>query len=97
MTTRKRKDVEVSLAEKGFTLVSDKDHRYYVFKFDNRVVARTKVSHGTKYKDLGDDLISRMARQCWLNTQEFLELVDCTLSQQGYEDKLRQKKTVRLA
>ena len=66
MATRKRKDVESSLSQKGFTLQDGKDYRYYFFMFNDRLVARTKVSTGKKYKDLGNDLVSSMARQCHL-------------------------------
>jgi len=91
MATRKRKDVESALSQKGFELQDGGDHRYYVFLFQARRVARTKVSHGTKYKDLGDDLLDHMARQCHLTKSNFLDLVDCSLSQQGYEDILREQ------
>jgi len=90
MATRKRKDVEANLSNKGFTLNDKKDHRYYFFTLDDRIVARTKVSHGTKYKDLGNDLIVAMAKQCHLSKEQFLELVDCTMSQQDYEMSLRE-------
>ena len=91
MATRKRRDVESALSQKGFTL-QDGDHRYYVFLFQGRLVARTKVSHGTKYKDLGDDLLAHMAQQCHLTKNIFLELVDCSLTQKGYEGNLREQK-----
>ena len=91
MATRKRQVVEERLVQKGFTLVPSKDHRYYVFVFENRTVARTKVSLGTKYKDLSDDLISAMARQCHLPKSEFLDLVDCPMTQRGYEERLREQ------
>ena len=91
MATRKRKDIETNLSQKGFTLQDGKDHRNYFFMLNDRLVARTKVSLGTKYKDLGNDLITAMARQCHLTKDQFLELVDCTMSQQDYEVCLREK------
>ena len=91
MATRKRKDVEAAITQKGFVLEKSGDHRYYHFLFNNRRIARTKVSHGTKYKDLSDDLLSHMANQCHLTMPEFLQFVDCPLSQQGYEGKLRER------
>ncbi len=43
------------------------------------------MSHGTAYKTIGDPLLGEMARQLGLVKKQFLELVDCTLDQQGYE------------
>lgn len=91
MATRKRKDVESILLQKGFLLQDGGDHRYYVFYLHERLVARTKVSHGTRYKDLADDLLSKMSRQCHLTKGEFLNLVDCPLTQQGYEQILQDR------
>ena len=89
MAMRKRKDVESALSQKGFTLQEQADHRYYFFYLDGKQVVRTKVSHGTKYRDLGDDLITQMARQCRLTKQQFLNLVDCPMSQGQYEQVLQ--------
>ena len=91
MATRKRKDVESALSQKGFVLQDDGDHRYYHFCFQGRRVARTKVSHGTKYKDLADDLLVAMAKQCRLTKSNFLDLVDCHLTQDGYETRLKEQ------
>ena len=90
MVTRKRKNVEANLLRKGFAL-DERDHRCYIFTFEDRIVAMTKVSLGTQYKDLGNDLIGKMARQCHLTKDQFLELVDCTMSQQDYETSLRER------
>jgi hypothetical protein len=87
MAIRKRLAVETALLQKGFSLdtSSSGDHRYYVFYIEDRLVARTKVSHGTKYKDLADDLLMHMSKQCHLTKGEFLDLVDCHISQIEYE------------
>jgi len=91
MTTRKRKNVEASLLRKGFVL-DETDHRCYIFKVENRVVAMTKVSRDTQYKDLHSDLIAKMARQCSLTKYQFLELVDCSMSKDDYKEHLRKQK-----
>jgi hypothetical protein len=91
MATRKRKIVEAALLQKGFALEDDSDHRYYVFIFQGRIIARTKVSRGTKYKDLADDLIAHMSKQCRLTKEEFLNFVDCTMLQEEYEESLRKR------
>ncbi|MDR2438177.1 MAG: hypothetical protein LBE12_02245 [Planctomycetaceae bacterium] len=96
MSTRKRTEIETALSQKGFQLQENKDHRYYFFRYNGRLITRTKVSHGTKYKDLSDDLISQMAKQCRLSKNDFLKFVDCSVSQQQYEIKLQQQNLLEL-
>jgi len=43
------------------------------------------MSHGSSYKTIGDPLLGTMAKQVGLTKKSFLELVDCTLDQTGYE------------
>lgn len=85
-----RLEIRKSLVEKGFKEIVKGDHKVYHFH-DNGLAtrARTKMSHGSKYKTLGDDLVSCMARQCMLSNREFRELVECTLSLDGYRSILR--------
>ena len=90
MAIRKRRDISSALTRKGF-LVEERDHTYYHFYLNGRLVATTKMSHGTKSADIGDELLSSMARQCKLTKQKFLELVDCTCSQKEYERILSQR------
>ena len=86
----KRDDVVGSLTRKGFHHSKKKaDHDFYTFRHNGKKTAvYTKVSRGTKYKTLGDTLVSMMAKQCRLSVQEFAELVKCTLSAEEYEKKL---------
>ena len=37
------------------------------------------------------DLLAQMARQCKLTKSDFLALVDCPLSREAYEEKLREQ------
>lgn len=46
---------------------------------------RTHTSHGAKPKDLGNSLLKDMAYQCRLSKADFLRLVDCDLTREGYE------------
>ncbi|MDR3197072.1 MAG: hypothetical protein LBU34_04300 [Planctomycetaceae bacterium] len=91
MSTRKRTEIEKALSQKGFQLQENKDHRYYFFRVNGKSITKTKVSHGIKYKDLSDDLISQMAKQCRLSKNDFLKFIDCSMSQQQYENQLQQK------
>ncbi|MEZ5337293.1 MAG: hypothetical protein R3F46_03430 [bacterium] len=84
-----RRAVEAGLANKGFVRRPG-DHNFFVyFTRDGRQTAiTTKASHGSKRKDIHDGLLAAMGRQCRLSRQEFLDLVDCPLSQEQYEDLL---------
>jgi hypothetical protein len=85
MPSLKRDDVESSLARKGFTEEAGKDHRYFRLLHQGKDTGiYTKTSRGTGYKALGDGLVSSMAKQLKLQTKEFVQLVDCSLSAEDY-------------
>jgi hypothetical protein len=83
---RPRKEVEAALLNKGFKQ-SNNDHRYFIyFAADGRKTpVKTKTSHTPKAKEIGDDLLAMMARQCHLPRARFLDLIDCPLSRDEYE------------
>jgi predicted RNA binding protein YcfA (HicA-like mRNA interferase family) len=84
----KRNDVEAALVRKGFQKSSG-DHNFFIYRtLDGKITTvRTKTSHG--HREIGDNLIAVMARQCSLTVGDFNDLVNCTLSRGEYEDKLR--------
>ena len=84
---RQRADVVSALEKKGFRKKPGGDHDYYSYWniSGKKTSIYTKVSRGTNYKTLSDSLIGKMARQTQLAKNKFLELVDCTLSQELYE------------
>jgi predicted RNA binding protein YcfA (HicA-like mRNA interferase family) len=85
MPSLERDDVEASLAKKGFAKETNKDHRYFRLLHGGRVTGiYTKTSHGSGHKTLSDGLVSRMAKQLNLQTKEFVQLVDCSLSAEDY-------------
>ncbi len=86
---RNRKAVEASLESKGFVKVEG-DHHYFVYltKDGLKTRARTKTSHSPKVRDIADNLLGPMARQCLLVRSEFLRLVDCPMSRDDYEVRL---------
>ena len=87
---RDKRDVEAGLESKGFQKV-DGDHHYYVYwsAGGKKSMAKTKTSHGSG-RDVSDDLLSKMARQCGVTKANFLKLVDCPLQRPDYENLLRQ-------
>jgi predicted RNA binding protein YcfA (HicA-like mRNA interferase family) len=91
MATRSKLDIERALQKKGFQAERDGDHRYYSFRFSKDITIKTKVSHSSKGKDIPSDLISKMAKQCHLSKNDFLEFIDCSLSQEQYVSKLHEQ------
>ena len=84
-----KKDMVVrNLIKKGFEQ-DERDHLYlcYVRSDGLRTSIRTKVSHGSK-SDITTGLVSAMARQCHITTQQFRRLAECTLYRQQYEQLL---------
>ncbi len=86
---RNRKAVESTLQAKGFAKIEG-DHHYFVYltRDGRKTRARTKTSHSPKVKEIADNLLGQMARQCLLTKPEFLRLVDCPMSRDDFERKL---------
>ena len=84
---RKQDAVEKSLLNKGF-LPGGGDHNFFFYnsKAGKKTIVRTKTSHGGK--EIDDNLLSQMAKQCKLTNKDFGLLVDCPLSRDDYEAKL---------
>jgi hypothetical protein len=84
---RKQGDVEKSLLAKGFC-AREGDHSYfnYYSKAGKKTAVFTKTSHGAR--EIDDNLLSRMAKQCRLSNKDFGLLVDCPLDRNAYEAKL---------
>lgn len=83
---RKRDLIIANLTGKGFEVV-DGDHIFLVYRRTDglKTAIRTKVSRGSSHKDISDSILGQMAKQVRLSKKTFLELVDCTLNQIGYE------------
>jgi predicted transcriptional regulator len=79
---RNKSRLEKSLLDKGF-IKTEGDHNYFIYYTQDglKTAVKTKTSHTKKMKDIPDNLLSQMAKQCRLNKAEFLNLVDCPLSQ----------------
>ena len=87
---KEKKEVQGGLLNKGFQ-PHEGDHHYYIYwSADGRKsMAKTKTSHGSG-RDLSDDLLAKMAKQCGLTKQQFLRLVECPLAREDYERLLRE-------
>jgi predicted RNA binding protein YcfA (HicA-like mRNA interferase family) len=84
---RKQNDVEKSLKSKGFQQ-REGDHNYfnYYSKAGKKTAVFTKTSHGAR--EIDDNLLGQMARQCKLSRADFERLIDCPLDRDSYEVKL---------
>lgn len=85
------RECEAAHRKKGFVVSVDGNHVFY--RFLNKtgdVVVFTKISHGPKGRTLSAKLISDMARQCLLTKQQYLDFIDCKMSEEAYREILRQ-------
>jgi len=84
---RKQADVEKSLLNKGFQ-VGGGDHKFFVYHSvaGKKTAVRTKTSHGAR--EIDDNLLAQIAKQCRLSNKDFGLLVECPLSREAYEAKL---------
>ncbi len=89
-SVRSGRVIEAALRKKGFRVDATRDHVYFYFlKLDGEdSKIFTKISHGMGNSSLSADLISKMSRQLRLTKSQFLELIDCTLSEEGYRETL---------
>lgn len=90
MNPRKKGDVEKALRRKGFRS-RESHHTFwsYYSTEGKRTEIFTKVSHG--HSEISPDNLRKMAKQCFLTNSEFVDLMQCPLSREQYEEILRQK------
>jgi len=83
---RKRDMIISNLTAKGFEK-SEGDHIFLLYRRSDglKTAIRTKLSRGSSHRDVSDIILSQMAKQVRLTNKAFLQLVDCTLDQNGYE------------
>lgn len=90
--TRDKSEVEAALQRKGFRPTRPgSDHNWFVYvssQGKKATKARTKTSHGRGF-DLDDYLLTQMARQVSLTKKQFIELVDCPMAREAYEEILK--------
>lgn len=84
MAALSRRDVERMLVTKLGMTKDERDHRVYTLKIDEMTIARTKISTGTGHRTLGDNLVSAIARQLRVSSQDLIGLVQCTISKEDY-------------
>ncbi len=84
---RNRREIESGLLNKGFRLSEGKHRDFIYWTLEGRKsIVKTMTSHSMR--DLSDDLLSQMARQCKLTKARFFDLIECPLSRGDYESQL---------
>jgi predicted RNA binding protein YcfA (HicA-like mRNA interferase family) len=85
--SRERKEVEAALEKKGF-LRNEGDHHRFIYhtKDGRKTRVLTKTSHS--HRQIADNILSQMTKQCGLSNKQFGLLVECPLSREDYEQEL---------
>ena len=85
---RDARTVAKSLKGKGFRDRHNDHTFFHLWVDDKKTPIFTKISHGEK--EIGNPLLSTMARQLRLSSRQFDSLLDCPLSQEEYVEILRE-------
>ncbi len=89
MSSLNVKEINAKLQKKGFKK-ENTDHNCFYYVYNGKKTGIwTKTSFGS-HKDIGDNLILKMARQVRLKKPEFMRLIECTLSAEDYKKLLIQ-------
>ena len=83
-----------NLKKKGF-IDAPGDHKFLHYYHEGKFVLSTKISHGSSH-DLEDFIIKKMATQCKLNREDFINLANCPLSSEEYIEKLKQEGAIAI-
>ena len=86
---RKTLTVVENLQRKGFRKRQGGDKYFHLFVAGKKTAVYTFVSHGER--EIHDGLLSQMAKQTKLAKKEFLELVDCPMTEARYLEMLRER------
>ena len=84
MAVLKQKKIDTALQSKEFIREEGSKHIKYKYRTTANRLFTTVMSHGGR--EIYDRNIGNMARQCGIKSQQFEKLVDCSLSQEEYED-----------
>ncbi len=53
------------------------EHIFYSFQLDGKIVAQTHISPITKYRDFGDDILHRIARELGIQSGKLKKSASC--------------------
>jgi len=85
MTQLPRRKIELGLLRKGFRK-DNVDHRVFRFYVGGKKTSiSTFLSHGSRYKEYDDDLLSKMKRElCMSNKKYLIDFIVCPVTQERY-------------
>jgi len=88
-SNRTGRNIDSALCRKGFRRDISGRHIRYFFRDSKEI--RTMMSHGMFGQTIEPWIISQMALQLRLTKLQFLDLIDCTLDEDGYRKILHKK------
>jgi hypothetical protein len=88
---RKHRAIRSGLSAKGFEVEENRKHIHFVYvDIEGRTTtARSMLSHAAGGEDVSDNLLGQMAKQVGLKRTEFLEMVDCPMSREDFDARIR--------
>ena len=93
MATLKTDKIDKALRKKGF-LREERDHHFYFYIYNGKKTAiNTKISHSET--EIGDPLVIQMSKQIYLNKEQFVKLIECTLDAESYKQILIDKGIIK--
>lgn len=92
----KRVNIDSALRSKGFIKLKHKDHDRYNLEVDGKIThIGTKMSTGSNYKTIGDNLLIQMYKQLRMNNiAELRRFIGCKYSYNSYLNDLIKNKHV---
>jgi hypothetical protein len=88
----KRKFVESQFTGK-LDLESEEgsNHKIFWVKEGNTKITRTQISRGKEYKELGDIILSLIARQLYLTLSQLKDALNCPMPKEKFYEIVSQK------
>jgi hypothetical protein len=94
--TRKGREIASALLKKGWRRERDGNHTWYTFLIRDgaEFSVHTLMSHNISGKTVSRSLMARMAKQLHLTNRQFLNFIDCRLSEEDYRKLLSDREIV---
>lgn len=86
--------VRQNLLKKGFVEIQGANHILYEFE-RNGTVTEIRTFMSRNNQDINDYLIIKMKNQLYLDKKDFLDLIDCPLSEEDYIKILKDKNLLK--
>jgi hypothetical protein len=66
-------------------------HKIYWVKDGDKKITRTQIPRGREYKELGNEILRRIADQLYLKLSELKDAVNCPISEEQFYEIVRQR------